>query len=94
MYKRIKAGKQNEIYDGTEKEMLVMKRRVEELLKLAGDVNQMLSPSDRLSELIEATTARYSDENLFEDELFEDELELVAAARKVPDKPADGRNSK
>lgn len=61
-----------------------MNTKVEELFELAGDVNKMLSPSDRLSELIEAVTARYGD-----DELMEDELDLVAAARKVPDKPAE-----
>lgn len=66
-----------------------MKTRVEELFELAGDVNKMLSPADRLSELIEATVARYGD-----DELLEDELELVTAAGKVPDKPTGGMNSK
>lgn len=59
-----------------------MKARIQELLELAGNINNMFSPSDRLSELIEATTARYK-----EDELSEDELEVVAAARKVPGKP-------
>ncbi len=66
-----------------------MKTTVEELLELAAEMNRMLSPSDRLSELVEATMARYSD-----DELCEEELELVAAAGKVPDKPTDGMNHK
>lgn len=61
-----------------------MKTRIKEFFELVGDVNKMLSPSDRLSELMEAATVRYGN-----DELSEDELELVAAARKVPDKPAD-----
>lgn len=64
-------------------------KKVEELLELAGDVNRMLSPSDRLSELIEAVTVRYGG-----DELWEEELKLVAAAGKVPDKPTDRMNYK
>lgn len=61
-----------------------MKIKVEELLGFAGRMNNAFSPSDRLSELIEACTAQFEN-----DELFEDELELVAAARKVSDNPAD-----
>lgn len=61
-----------------------MKIKVEELLEFADRMNKALSPSDRLSELIEASTAQYEN-----DELFEDELELVAAARKVSDNPAE-----
>lgn len=61
-----------------------MKIKVEELLEFADRMNKTLSPSDRLSELIEASTAQYEN-----DELFEDELELVAAARKVSDNPAE-----
>lgn len=64
-----------------------MKRKVEELLEFAGCMNKALSPSDRLSELIEASIAQYEN-----DELFEDELELVAAARKVSDNPVDRKN--
>lgn len=66
-----------------------MKTRVEGLLELAGNMNKMLFPSDKLSELIEVTTTRYGD-----DELSENELDLVAAAGKVPDKPTDGINYK
>lgn len=61
-----------------------MKIKVEELLEFADRMNKALSPSDRLSELIEASTAQYEN-----DELFGDELELVAAARKVSDNPAE-----
>ncbi len=66
-----------------------MKTTVEELLELAGDVDRILSPSDRLSELMEAVMAQYD-----EDELWEDELDLVAAAGKGPEKPTDGMNHK
>lgn len=66
-----------------------MKKTVEELLELAGGVNRMLSPSDSLTELIETVTAQYDG-----DELWEDELDLVAAAGKVPDKPTGGTNHK
>lgn len=66
-----------------------MKTTVEELLELADDMNKMLSPSDSLSELIEDVMAQYGG-----DELWEDELELVAAAGKVPDKPTDGMDHK
>lgn len=72
-----------------EEEVLIMKRMVEELLELASDMNRMLSPSDKLSELIEATMARYG-----ADELWEEDLDLVAAAGKVPDNPTNRLNHK
>ena len=61
-----------------------MKIMVEKLLEFTDRMNKAFSPSDRLSELIEASTAQYEN-----DELFEDELELVAAARKVSENPVD-----
>ena len=61
-----------------------MKIKVEKLLEFTDRMNKAISPSDRLSELIEASTAQYEN-----DELFEDELELVAAARKVSENPVD-----
>lgn len=59
---------------------------IEKLLRLIADQDELCETDDRLDRLIRQELADYED-----DFLSEAELENVQAARKEPEKPANGK---